>query len=414
MNSFVEISLKQFFKNRSELFGEGAIYLGFENDQKYSAKEGNFSTMIFGRIKYRKGNENRYSGSLILKQMPQKEKINSDTVTSQMTNEIFFYTHVLPFLSSYRKIDSIFPEFFDSLLEINSTKKEAILILENLQEIGFRMSDRKSFLDFDHLSLMLRKLGNFHAVSYKAKKENPTRFRTLCDLFANTYVGTVRKYSESFSKLGKYGLRGLKQNKQFRERILNIERRFDSLPQFVDQLYLADKYDLTAVLCHGDFLSTNVMFKYNGGKPVDLKIIDMANCALASPVVDLALVLYVNADQEMRDDHWDDLMDEYHAGLEEYFPDQNLPSRRDILAQFEDKSFIGYIVASYFLRHLINMDNNSESYHDRLPQKYKNVPHEDIPQDDLFTIVRDMGGSLNEKALSDILKDMLDRNFIQS
>ncbi len=411
MNSFTENSLKYFSEHRPDLFGDGVHYQGFEVDPKYSSKGGLNSTIIFGKIIYQKGDQKHASGPMMLKLPSPPMEIYSDAENFHLMNESFFYTHVLPFFNSFRKMDSLFPHFYDCTLRFSPVQKEGLMVFENLQASDFRLSEQQSFLDYDHLSLMLRKLGNFHSYSFKAKKENPVRFRTLCDLFVNTYVPLVKKSYHILLPMAENCVRDLRLHPQYSQQLSKVQGLLNLIPDFVKQLLTNDKNDPTSVLCHGYYLSTNVMFRYEGHKPVDLKMVDMASSVLASPAVDLAVALYLHTSQEVRDEHWDDLIEEYYEGLSEYFEDIELPTKSDILEQFRSKAFIGYFIASYMLLHF-QTDYNCEILENLIPSEYRNVSCDEIPPYVCNAIYNEILGVKGKTTLMDILKDMIDRQFI--
>ena len=97
------------------------------------------------------------------------------------------------------------------------------------------------------------------------------------------------------------------------------------------------------VLCHGDFLRNNILFRYDENeKPTHLKMVDLATWRFASPVIDVALVLYINADQKMRDENWDNLIDEYYDAVQNTFPSSKVPSKDAILAELKTNSMFAY------------------------------------------------------------------------
>ncbi len=413
MDSFAEAVLRRFFQNRPDFFGSPSEYQNFEPDPRYSNSGGYNSSVVSGEIVYRRTGAIVKSRPLLLKRSLGALNFHSESEISHFVNEIFFYSQTLPFFNNfYEPPEAYFPKFFDSCLRIDESAKEAVIVFENLQARGYRLADRESFLSYPHLALMLRKLGNFHAYSFKAKQENAARFRALGDSFVATMLPRFRKSWKQLSYLSRIGLRDLRQYPRYESQLDKVEELLDSVEDFMEQLLLGDRNNFASVLCHGDYLRGNVLFKYDHGEPVDAKIIDMATCVLASPVVDLAQVLYLNADQTTREQRWDDLINEYYKGLTENFQDVATPSREDILAQFRGKSLVAYFVASYFLRVTWSADYEQKHLRDHIPDKYKNVSMEVIPQDELNIIFEKIGGPAAAEAVKNVLKDILDRGFV--
>jgi len=106
-----------------------------------------------------------------------------------------------------------------------------------------------------------------------------------------------------------------------------------------------------AVLCHGDFNRNNLLFRYDdGGRPVDALAFDMATIRYGSPVLDLSFFLYMNADRQTRDNHWDELLDVHCSTLAADAGDVPVPGRDQLDAEVREYGFYGLVHVSYFAR----------------------------------------------------------------
>lgn len=106
-----------------------------------------------------------------------------------------------------------------------------------------------------------------------------------------------------------------------------------------------------AVLCHGDFNRNNILFRYDdGGQPVDALAFDMATIRYGSPVLDLSFFLYLNADRQTLDEHWNELLDMYCSMLVTYSGDAPVPGRDQLNAEIGKYGFYGLVHVSYFAR----------------------------------------------------------------
>lgn len=57
---------------------------------------------------------------------------------------------------------------------------------------------------------------------------------------------------------------------------------------------LATEINDVSTVCHGRFSRDNVLFRYEGGKPSDVRVIDWQTMRYCSPAIDLGLVLLAN------------------------------------------------------------------------------------------------------------------------
>jgi thiamine kinase-like enzyme len=77
-------------------------------------------------------------------------------------------------------------------------------------------------------------------------------------------------------------------------------------------IYLESGEEPTAVLCHGDFCSNNILFS----EGLAVKFVDLQKASYASPAMDLSFFLYLNTSPETREKHWDDLLESYLGRLD--------------------------------------------------------------------------------------------------
>lgn len=413
MDSIIDCVLRNTLIARNDLFGEDSIFVAFETDDDHFSWSGGLqSSAIFGRIVYRRSsNEEKtlHSDRLVLKVTP-PSAFMKDFSSLAFFNEIFFYSRILPFFETFDPdVTRMFPKYYNSLLQYNASHDETVIVFENLQAGHYLPAKKNSFLDYDHLSLMMRKLGEFHAYSYRARAEAPDKFHatTLCMVETN---GTVLRQFLSLSFALTRSVQPLLTDPRYDTKLINLVARCDEMLR--NTLTDGDANNSTHVLCHGDFLRNNVLFKYENGRPVDLKMVDLATWRFASPVIDLASVLYLNADQKMRQENWDSLIDEYYTAVENTFPSIDVPSKNSILAEFRTRATLGYFIASYFLPRLMVLDNDKlPGLGDVLPA-YKDSQFADIPGELRIELVTKQGGEEATMALTDIIKDIIDRGFL--
>ncbi|XP_020280807.1 uncharacterized protein LOC109853285 [Pseudomyrmex gracilis] len=257
-----------------------------------------------------------------------------DKLTKMFEREIFFYQTIVPIFEEiaekHGKTIACYPSFCDVSAEVG----REILILEDLTSEGFVLKG-STLMDYPHLSLALRCLGEFHAYSLITRAENPTAFEQLkmeehfckkdepylyneqiisyfeilCDIITKVLADEDRHYIERF-------------------------RRFiDNLSQEMFDVIFPNQLEPHAVVVHGDFWTNNMLFKYEfqEGAPCDVRFIDFQLSRYVSPVVDLAHIIFNCCTPETRRKHYDQLINEYHEALSEcvksydYDPDVLFP-----------------------------------------------------------------------------------------
>ena len=69
------------------------------------------------------------------------------------------------------------------------------------------------------------------------------------------------------------------------------------------------------VLCHGDLWINNLMFKYDNAQVKSVKLIDLQTVRYSSPVIDILHFIYSSTEKDLRDNHLDQLLEDYSISL---------------------------------------------------------------------------------------------------
>ncbi|XP_065222441.1 uncharacterized protein LOC135846991 [Planococcus citri] len=417
MEQYLVNAISNFVSTRTDIFGNESKYEKFkEIDANQTIPDGYNSTLFFGQILYKdRSGTIHESKPVVIKATPKVK--NTRFISNLFINEINFYTKVIPTFSTLNEsFPSLFPQFHYGETIFNPSGDQSVIILEDLKSRGYRMAPKRSFLDSHHLILMMRKLGEFHAYSYKAKNDIPNLFYPLANhcLETNTYVN--HEHSDLLPSIDHLGFDCLlKKHPQYEQYSPIIEKMLRNATDIYIQALSNDNLkNPTSVICHSDFLRNNVMFKYENHVPKDMVLIDLANYRYGSPAIDLITVLYLNTDQRTRDELWGTLIDEYYTALKTTFANNRVPDKSEILSEFNQRAFYGYLVATYFLPSLIAQDNDIPlSDYDRvMGQEYPDMGLYQIPAEILGEMILAASCDAGIEALSDILRDMIDRGFI--
>ncbi len=330
MNSDVEFALRKFVSSRKDLFGVESKFLNFVDGNVFQEAKGFVSTTNFGKIEYLRDGVVEKSQSFAVKHAEDHTQLMEFYAMATITNELFFYTKILPFFERHQSVGHLFPKFYSNLSLTNRDQIESIFIMENLKASGYANFSHGFLLDVDHLSLMMRKAAEFHACSFRAKKADPFGFQSmvsaLSDVDPSFFVHNLKQSRTLFGEAVAF----LRKNPKFASRLDDVDQFYENLRESLLDSVNHEPGDPTLVLCHGDFLGQNFMFKYENGKPIDVKMIDMGHCKLANPMYDLVRLLMVNVDRETRIKYWDYLIDVYYKALVQFY--QDVPSKAMITA----------------------------------------------------------------------------------
>ncbi|KAL0111330.1 hypothetical protein PUN28_012906 [Cardiocondyla obscurior] len=275
-------------------------------------------------------------------------------------------------------------------------------MLENLSPDGFVMAKSK-IMDYPHLNLTLRCLGELHAYSFITRVANPTGFEKLKQMDDPIFSEQPTQTSESTEKISKL-LQNIilealaNEDKHYSER---YKRFKDSMPQSLFHVIDGKAAEPYAVVNHGDSWTNNILFKYDQEKnPCDLRFIDLQVSRYASPVLDLVYVLFCCCTQETRSQYFDQVIREYYETLSVCIKkagyDPNILFPYEILCQHLIK-FGKYAaaMATYTIHIFTNKD-----------VEIKDTYNENVLKD------RVKNDSLYRNMLIGTFKDLVDRNYI--
>lgn len=181
--------------------------------------------------------------------------------------EVHIYNHVLPEFVKFQEEKKIkmsngffnFPKCYYA--ECDLERDEAILIMEDLRESGFKMWDKFLPTNFEHSKLVAASLGRLHAISFAFKAQKPElfeKFKELDDFWSKSAE------EESFIKMMKANLQ--RALSTLDESDLKRRNKISKLSENIGQLFkdlasptLAEPF---AVVTHGDSWSNNFMYQY--------------------------------------------------------------------------------------------------------------------------------------------------------
>ncbi|XP_074109059.1 uncharacterized protein LOC141533866 [Cotesia typhae] len=192
--------------------------------------------------------------------LPLERKIED---TKIFDNEILMMTKTL------REMESVLQDGtkFGGQCYYSQVKNPAMLIIEDLTPLGFRLADRQARLDLSHCKLTLQRLAKFHASSVLVCEKDPqVRINHRRGMFSAEFPPAVLTFFIS-------GMRSLaKAADSWPELSEDCKRK---LKKIADSAYSIAceigklREDEFNVINYGDFWVNNMMFKYDKGNVTD-------------------------------------------------------------------------------------------------------------------------------------------------
>ncbi|XP_056648855.1 uncharacterized protein LOC130453246 [Diorhabda sublineata] len=289
-------------------------------------------------IKNKNGNES--IEHYVAKSVLIKPDMSSDMNVEIFKNEILFYTTVIPTIRQFAKEHGlqdkdVFPELIAARMNLDHTDKtdeNAVLILENLAEKGYKNADRHISFDLDGAKLILSDLAIFHAIPLAMKIQKPKLFEEniakICKLpTPPNKRGEMNPSSPPNPLQG-----GDKDDKMKPPNLVPLltevakedifcRNHVDKLEKFIIDMEkkmieeFGAKTDPSlpfATLCHNDMWVNNTMQRSEQGKFVKNKFVDFQMCSVSELFSDLIFFLFSSVDLITLENHFDYLIMFYH------------------------------------------------------------------------------------------------------
>ncbi|XP_073983309.1 uncharacterized protein [Rhodnius prolixus] len=258
----------------------------------------------------------RRKKSFIVKQQPNTEyrKIILEKL-GLFRREIMVYHDVLPIMEDIMREYGDYTEFmWGTCLHYTAFDE---LILNDLNDEGYTMSNRREALDLEHCQLVLRSLAKFHATSALIKHRGLICMEMFGKhMFEDSYFQELNKnfqYDMFIRFAGLVDSWGTEW-KPVAEKI-----RTKIAPNVTEKIVNLMKLDETkfSVLCHGDCWVNNMLFKYglDAKTPISVKFIDFQVSFFNSPAFDLKYFLASSTNLEVRRNSIPELLKIYHETL---------------------------------------------------------------------------------------------------
>ncbi|KAF6205195.1 hypothetical protein GE061_019362 [Apolygus lucorum] len=323
-------------------FGYGTL-LQVKTDSDEGKGANYASAICFLRVELSTGNGTIKEVPIVVKTTPNFGIVDESVVTQQFFAEVGAYYKILPMLGVEDL--GILPKCYYALATSGKNPAEDIIILEDLRSTGFKIA-KETFLDYDTILFVLRKLGKFHGLSYRMKKSSMKTLEELIDELPPRIVNDC----EHLFKGGL--LRGFRPFIESNPPNKIAKKAYEKMSQktMVEMWYkISHPEEPFAVVAHGDFNKNNILFSFtDDGKAEAVKFFDYGTLNYLDPTVDISFFLYMNSSPECREKHWDDFFEAYWDGVTSVESDPGF-GFDEFMNNFAKKAVYGLLPCSFFL-----------------------------------------------------------------
>lgn len=172
-------------------------------------------------------------------------------------------------------------------------------------------------ITFEHVKLVMKTLGKFHAISLAMKEQQRATFKMLTSELTDILIRENDQHMQEFLNFWPASVIAAitdPADVRIKRKIENLyERKQMEIAAECVNGKTAEPY---TVICHGDVWTNNTMFKLDDdGKPIDVRFLDYQLSRYASPACDIVYYLYCCTSKELRDAHYDTFLRTYHESL---------------------------------------------------------------------------------------------------
>lgn len=203
--------------------------------------------------------------NLIVKIAPVNEKLRGQApIAAVYATEINFYTKLYPALREFQAEHGggkPFIKLAKCYATCKKTSREG-LVLQNLKADGYKIWPRQKHLSVDHVKIVLREYGKFHAMSYALKLKADEKYRELTCEMKDCFYEFVKDpgFNDLYTSLFD-DIKNIPEIKENYNMYNTLEKCCNGNLDFFKKL--ATERDQYTVITHGDGWTNNMLFKYD-------------------------------------------------------------------------------------------------------------------------------------------------------
>lgn len=229
---------------------------------------------------------------------------------------------------------------------------DSVIALENVNKRGYCPCPYMYDVPLEYTLAAFREIGRFHGKGYVMKELQREKFFDIVKRIQEIRYDTPHEYKYFIDIIATRAVKYLRKQ-GYDATFCNKTEAL--LSQAFDKVMMktVESREPLSTLCHGDFTSSNILFKMeNGGHHAML--IDFAFCRYSTPVVDLSTYLCLYYSNEVRKDKFFEIMRVYHDSVKEYLLEAGVSnikkySYEALLDDYRRGGLFGFVIASFFL-----------------------------------------------------------------
>jgi len=314
--------------------------------------------------------EGKISSAKYIAKMNAKRGLNAgEAITaSQFRQENMFYAELLPelneILQANHQESMRVPKFYHYSDEAGSE----IMFFEDMRERGFKLYDRLKGIDEVHAELVFRELGRLHAagkllMERYGEQETIAKFKLMEDAWSAE--GSKDVMSTFFSSIM---VTGSKLAEKLGPRYNRAAQVILEMSHDVAEIVLdcCKPKQPFATIQHGDCWTSNMLFRYENEKPVEVCLLDWQQIRYSSVGIDLNYSLCSSFDGPVRRNSLDKFLGTYYNAYKGCFPpNANCHfTQQELRSEYEKTKMYGFVMALVILPLIVSTGDDVPEFDD--------------------------------------------------
>ncbi|XP_055614514.1 uncharacterized oxidoreductase dhs-27-like [Uranotaenia lowii] len=303
--------------------------------------------------------------------------------------EVLAYSKLLPAMYEFQRERGVTEElklgFFNApkcyYAAHEESLEQSVVVMDDLRLEGYRMWNKLVPVNYEHVRLMMIKLGKLHAVSFALKDQRPEVFEQFK---VPDPMSSIMLQIEGFQQVMLHSLDraiALVDSGETKT-LLKLQNLRENLMTDLVKMSESPGAEPYAILGHGDCWVNNMMYLYQNGAPKEMVMVDWQICRYVSPALDLVYFLFCCTDEQFRRQHYDDMIRTYYASLRELLEKLGGDATRQfpytaLLRQLRRFGRFGLIMATFVIP-ILCIDNADIPDLDEQAEKHKDMQEVDM------------------------------------
>ncbi|VEN37526.1 unnamed protein product, partial [Callosobruchus maculatus] len=288
---------------------------------------------------------------IIVKGFP-KNKTRRHTFRSAdfFETEVIFYDKVWPILKKLKESKNIQEvDEVPQMLACFCDGNDDFVAMVDISYDGYKSIGRQDKITRQHISLFLKLLAHFHALSIAAKEQVPGFVEVASSLKETYFTDRLKDWYNGFLHKRLYHVvRHAVEHELSNEYLAKIDKFFQR-DLYSDLCKMIKRQSKLSVVTEGDAWLPNFLIKENNnGIPENAVLIDFQLSRYATLTNDLIHFLFAGVPDYL-ESNWDELIEEYYqyfsGRIEELGTDKNIVSLVDLREDIEENSHVGLTMA---------------------------------------------------------------------